>query len=63
MSKTPTEKAKETRQKHREIQKRKEQEHKEAIEAMKRGLLEVLDSPEATPTEKLEASKLLKELI
>jgi hypothetical protein len=60
---TPAEKAKETRAKHKEAQKRKEQDRKETIEKMKRGLVEVLDSTEATPTEKLEASKLLKDLI
>ena len=60
---TASDKARETRAKHREAQKRKEADRKEALEKMKRGLVEVLDSTEATPTEKLEASKLLKDLI
>lgn len=60
---TASDKARETRAKHREAQKRKEADRKEALEKMKRGLLSVVDSEEATPAEKLEASKLLRELI
>ena len=60
---TASEKARETRAKHKETQKRKETEKREAIAKIKAGLLSVLDSEDATPAEKLEASKLLREYI
>ncbi len=60
---TASDKARETRAKHKEAQKRKEAEKREAIAKIKAGLLSVLDSEEATPAEKLEASKLLREYI
>ena len=60
---TASDKAKETRARHKEAQKRKEAEKREAIAKIKAGLLSVLDSEEATPAEKLEASKLLREYI
>ena len=60
---TASDKARETRARHREAQKRKEAEKREAIAKIKAGLLSVLDSEEATPAEKLEASKLLREYI
>lgn len=60
---TASEKARETRARHKEAQKRKETEKREAIAKIKAGLLSVLDSEDATPAEKLEASKLLREYI
>ncbi len=60
---TASDKARETRARHKEAQKRKEAEKREAIAKIKAGLLSVLDSEEATPAEKLEASKLLREYI
>lgn len=60
---TASDKARETRAKHKEAQKRKEAEKRDAIAKIKAGLLSVLDSEEATPAEKLEASKLLREYI
>ena len=60
---TASDKARETRAKHKEFQKKKEEEKRENIARIKRGLIFVLDSEDATPAEKLEASKLLREYI
>lgn len=62
MEKTPSQKAAETRQKHRESQKRKEAEKRELTAKLKAGLLSVVEDDTAKPAEKLEASRLLMEL-
>lgn len=60
---TASDKAKETRAKHKEAIEKKVEE-KRAIKAkIKENLLLVLDSKEATPAERLEASKMLQEYI
>lgn len=63
MDMTPSQKAKIIRQKHREAQRAKEAESREVKAKLKASLLTVVDNEEATPAEKLEASKLLMELI
>jgi hypothetical protein len=63
MNLTPAQKAIATRKRNTEFRKRKEAEKKEIIAKVKGGLLSVLDSEEASPEEKLEASKLLMELM
>lgn len=60
---TASEKAVETRQKNKEARDQKYREERQIRESMKRALHEVLDSEEATVSEKLEASKLLSKLI
>lgn len=57
---TPSEKAQETRARHKEAQKIKEAERRTERDRIKAGLLSVLDSEDATPAEKLEARKMLK---
>lgn len=59
MNMTPSEKARETRQRHKEARERKEAENKEIKLKLKNSLLSIVDSEEAKPAEKLEASKLL----
>lgn len=56
------EKQKETRQRNAEARKRKEAEKREERELIRKNLLKVLQSEEATPAERLESSKLLLEL-
>ena len=63
MDMTPSQKAQETRKRHREAQRAKEAESRELKAKIKSGLLSVVESKEAKPEEKLEASKLLMELI
>ena len=60
---TPTEKAVETRRKNKEARDQKYREERELRESMKKALREVLDSDQATVDQKLEASKILHELI
>lgn len=60
---TPSQKAQETRQKNIEAKRAKEAEKQAFKSKIKEGLLSVVDNREATPAEKLEASKLLMELI
>lgn len=60
---TSSEKAVETRQKNKEARYQKYMEELKIRESMKKALHEVLDSEEATVSEKLEASKLLSKLI
>jgi hypothetical protein len=62
MDMTPSQKAKITRQKHKEAQMAKEAESRELKAKLKESLLTVVDNKEATPAEKLEAYKLLMEL-
>lgn len=59
---TPQEKSAETRQKHKEAQKKKEAERAAERELIRSNLKAVLESEEATPAERLESSKLLMEL-
>lgn len=59
---TPTEKAKETRKRHEEARRAKDQEAKEIRERMKNGCLSILDDPRLTPGERLEALKILHDL-
>lgn len=60
---TSTEKAVETRRKNKEARDQKYREERELRESMKKALQEVLDSDQATVDQKLEASKILHELI
>ena len=60
---TPAEKAKETRKKHKEIQDRKRAEELRAKEAIRKSCVEILESDEMTPGQKLEATKILHEII
>lgn len=60
---TSSEKAVETRQKNKEARDQKYREELQIRESMKRALHEVLESEEATVSEKLEASKILSKLI
>lgn len=59
---TPAEKAKETRKRHEEARRAKDQEAKEIRERMKNGCLSILDDPRLTPGERLEALKILHDL-
>lgn len=59
----PADKARETRKRNTEARKRKEAEQRELRAKVKGSLLTILDNEEASPEEKLEASKLLMELI
>ena len=63
MDMTPSQKAQITRKKHREAQRAREAESREVKAKLKASLLTVVDNEEASPAEKLEASKLLMELI
>lgn len=59
---TPTEKAVETRRKHREARERKEKQAREEKLIIRKGLLSVLEDDTATTEQKLESAKLLAEL-
>ena len=59
---TPAEKQRETRRKHKEAQKQKEAERAAERKLIKQSLIAVLESAEATASEKLESSKLLIEM-
>ena len=59
----PVDKARETRKRNTEARKRKEAEQRELRAKVKGSLLTILDSEGASPEEKLEASKLLMELM
>lgn len=63
MGLTPAQKAVATRKKNTEFRKRKEAEKKELRAKVKGSLLSILDNEEASPEEKLEASKLLMEFM
>ena len=58
----PTEKAKLTRAKNREAQRRKEIERRELQTKMKDACLRVLDDPEASPADTIRAVEMLHEL-
>ena len=60
---TSSEKAVETRRKNKEARDQKEREKRQIKESMKKALQEVLESDQATVDQKLEASKILSELI
>ena len=60
---TPTEKAAETRKKHKEVQERKRLEDQRTKDAIKKGCVEVLESADMTPGQKLEALKILHDLV
>lgn len=60
---TPSEKAQETRKLHREAQRAKERERKETREKMKKGCLMILDDPDISSGERLEALRLLNGLL
>ena len=60
---TPSEKAVETRRKNKEARDQKYREERQLKESMKKALQEVLESDQATVDQKLEATKLLNELI
>ena len=59
---TPSEKAVETRRKHKEARDQRYREERQLKESMKKGLQEVLDSDQTTVDQKLEATKILHEL-
>lgn len=59
---TPQEKANITRTEHKEAQRRKEERKQFERDLIRDNLCAVLLSEEATPTERLESSKLLLEL-
>lgn len=60
---TPEEKAKETRQRNRELQIKDRTELQELREKMKSSLLSVLDDKDASPKDKLKATELLMKLV
>ena len=57
-----TERQNETRKRNAEARKRKEAERREERELIRKNLLQILQSEDATPAERLESSKLLLEL-
>lgn len=59
---TPSEKAVETRRKHKEARDQKYREERQLKESMKKALQELLDSDQTTVDQKLEATKILHEL-
>jgi len=59
---TPSEKAVETRRKHKEARDQRYREERQLKESMKKALQEVLDSDQTTVDQKLEATKILHEL-
>lgn len=59
---TPSEKAVETRRKHKEARDQKYREERQLKESMKKALQEVLGSDQTTVDQKLEATKILHEL-
>ena len=59
---TPSEKAVETRRKHKEARDQKYREERQLKESMKKALQEVLYSDRTTVDQKLEATKILHEL-
>lgn len=60
---TSSEKAVETRRRNKEARDQKDREKRQIKESMKKALQEVLESDQATVDQKLEASKILSELI
>ena len=60
---TAHEKAVETRRKNKEARDQKYREERQLKESMKKALQEVLETDQATVVQKLEATKLLNELI
>jgi hypothetical protein len=61
MVQKPADKARETRKRNTEARQRKEAEKRELRAKVKGSLLTILDNEQASPEEKLEASKLLME--
>ena len=59
---TPTEKAVETRRKHKEARELKEKQAREEKLIIRKGLLSVLEDDTATTEQKLESAKLLAKL-
>lgn len=59
---TPSEKAVETRRKHREAQAEKARREEEIREKLKASCLSILDDPRTTPSERLEATRILHDL-
>lgn len=59
----PADKARETRKRNTEARQRREAEKRELRAKVKGSLLNILDNEEASPEEKLEASKLLMEFM
>ena len=57
------EKASETRKLHKEAQERKQFEELRTKEAIRRGCVEVLEADDITPDKKLEACRILCEII
>ena len=63
MVQKPADKAWETRKRNTEARQRKEAEKRELRAKVKGSLLTILDNEQASPEEKLEASKLLMEFM
>jgi len=63
MVQKPADKARETRKRNTEARQRKEAEKRELRAKVKGSLLTILDNEQASPEEKLEASKLLMEFM
>lgn len=59
---TPSEKAVETRRKHKEARDQRYREERQLKESMRKALQEVLESDQTTVDQKLEATKILHEL-
>lgn len=59
---TPQEKAKATRQEHKDAAKKRLAERNAERELIRKNLIAVLQSEDATPAERLESSKILLEL-
>ena len=59
---TPEERARQTRKKHTEARKRKENEEKRLRESMKRSCQTMIEDLSLSPKERLEALKILHEL-
>ncbi len=55
-------KAQATRKRNREMQARRWEEQREAIRTVRKALLRVMESEEATPSQILEAARLLAEI-
>lgn len=60
---TPSEKARETRRKHKEAQDRKRSEELRAKEAIRKTCVEILESEATTLDQKHEAMKILHDII
>ena len=60
---TPAEKAKETRKRNEEARNQKRSEELRTKEAIRKGCVEVLEADDTTPDQKLEACRILSEII